>query len=59
MRDKPYANSDTTYCTNETCLDKCWRHISNWKFNENEDYWLMEYCAEERERIMKLLNVKK
>lgn len=54
---KKRANTDTTYCTNETCMHKCWRHIHNWEFDKNKDYWLMEYCEEERKRICKLLGV--
>ena len=44
--DKKRANFDTTYCTNETCMNKCWRYINNWEFDQNENYWLMEYCEE-------------
>lgn len=32
------ANTDTTYCINNTCIDKCWRHISNWKFDTDKNY---------------------
>ena len=39
------ANTDTTYCTNEKC-NKCWRHISKYKFDDNENYWFMECCEE-------------
>ena len=55
---KEEANTDTTYCTNDNCIEKCWRHVSNWKFDVNKDYWMQEYCEEERKRIMKLLGVK-
>ena len=55
---KEEANADTTYCTNDNCIEKCWRNVSNWKFDVNKDYWMQEYCEEERKRIMKLLGVK-
>lgn len=40
------ANFDTTYCTKE-CEDKCWRHKSNYKFNENGLYWFTNECIKE------------
>ena len=36
--EKKKANTDTTYCINTTC-NKCWRHISNWKFDNDKNYW--------------------
>lgn len=48
--DKREANKDTTYCKGENCQNKCWRHITKWKFNEDEDYWLMECCEDERSK---------
>ena len=41
------ANTDTTYCTNEKC-NKCWRHISKYKFDD-KNYWFMECCEEMEE----------
>ena len=35
---KKKANFDTTYCTSLTCKNKCWRHSSNFEFEENEYY---------------------
>ena len=35
--DKKKANTDTAYCVNTTC-NKCWRHISNWKFDADKNY---------------------
>ena len=56
--EKKKANTDNTYCKNESCSKKCWRHISNYRFDNDKDYWLMEMCEEERKRIEKLLGVK-
>lgn len=44
---KKQVNTDTTYCTSEKCKNKCWRHISNYKFNEKENYWFMSNCEKE------------
>lgn len=44
---KKQANTDTTYCTSKKCKNKCWRHIDNYKFNENQDYWFMSDCEKE------------
>ena len=41
---KREANTDTTYCTNKNCINKCWRYIDNWSFNPNINYWFMENC---------------
>ena len=42
---KKRANTDTTYCTNETCMNKCWRHIHNWEFDNNiERYNFIHKC---------------
>lgn len=38
------ANTDTTYCTNEYCAKKCWRHKSKYKFDKDKNYWFMEKC---------------
>lgn len=49
--DKQKANTDTTYCKSETCIDKCWRHKSNWGFDINNNYWFMDCCKEEEKRL--------
>lgn len=38
------ANTDTTYCSSFSCQSKCWRHIKNWEFDKDENYWFMEEC---------------
>ena len=38
------ANTDTTYCINEQCQDKCWRYKDNWYFEKDTNYWFMEKC---------------
>lgn len=38
------ANTDTTYCRSFSCQSKCWRHIKNWEFDKDENYWFMEEC---------------
>lgn len=41
------ANTDTAYCINTVCKNKCWRHISKWDFDADKNYWLtsgMEDC---------------
>lgn len=45
-----YASTDVTYCTNEECPKKCWRHVSKHKFNLDENYWYMAICKKEQER---------
>ncbi len=42
--DKIKANTDTTYCRSFFCQSKCWRHIDNWIFDINNNYWFMEEC---------------
>lgn len=37
------ANYDTTYCIKE-CNNKCWRHKSNYIFEEEENYWFTDEC---------------
>ena len=41
---KQKADFDTTYCNSITCKSKCWRHVSNFEFEENKDYWLINRC---------------
>lgn len=41
---KQKANFDTTYCTSLACKSKCWRHISNFEFEEGKNYWLQDKC---------------
>ena len=43
------ANTDTTYCTSITCMEKCWRHRSNFIFEEDENYWFMNTCENAKE----------
>jgi hypothetical protein len=38
------ANFDTTYCTSLTCKNKCWRHTSNFEFENDKNYWFQEKC---------------
>ncbi len=42
--EKRIPNTDTTYCINRTCEDKCWRHESNYDFNINKLYWFTDAC---------------
>lgn len=44
------ANTDTTYCTNKECKDKCWRHESNFSFNNKKSYWFTNECIEKEGR---------
>ncbi len=48
--DKREANTDTTYCTSKKCIDKCWRHESNWNFDVCKNYWFMEFCKEKTDK---------
>lgn len=41
---KQKANFDTTYCKSITCKNKCWRHVSNFEFEEGKNYWFQERC---------------
>lgn len=45
---KPKADFDTTYCISNSCEKKCWRHISNFEFEENKAYWYVTDCMLER-----------
>lgn len=47
---KQQANFDTTYCINDKCDKKCWRHRSNFEFDEKENYWYQDYCMDFLER---------
>lgn len=38
------ANFDTTYCQSLTCKKKCWRHVSNFEFEEGKHYWFQDKC---------------
>lgn len=38
------ADTDTTYCINEKCTEKCWRYKDNWYFEADTNYWFMEKC---------------
>ena len=44
---KQRANFDTTYCTSLICKHKCWRHVKNYEFEENNNYWFQEKCKNE------------
>lgn len=46
---KQKADFDTTYCNSITCKSKCWRHVSNFEFEENKDYWLINRCIKKRD----------
>ena len=41
---KQKANFDTTYCKSITCKNKCWRHVSNFEFEEGKNYWFQDRC---------------
>ena len=56
--DKKQANTDTTYCNNKNCSDKCWRHINNYEFDNNKNYWVMSICDKELKRIEELFGAK-
>lgn len=44
------ANFDTTYCTNEKCSKKCFRHQSHYIFEKSQTYWWQDYCVDFLER---------
>ena len=41
---KQNANLDTTYCNSVTCKNKCWRHVSNFEFEKDKNYWFQDKC---------------
>lgn len=41
---KQKANFDTTYCKSVICKNKCWRHVSNFEFEEGKNYWFQDRC---------------
>jgi len=41
------ANYDITYCQSETCTNKCWRHYTNFEFEQGQNYWFQDKCNEE------------
>ena len=45
-----YASRDVTYYVNEKCQDRCWRHVSKYRFNDDEYYYYMDICPKEQER---------
>ena len=47
MEDKKQANTDTTYCVNKNCKNKCWRNADNYKFDEDKYYWFTNECEKE------------
>lgn len=50
-----HPNTDTTYCIKE-CKEKCWRHESNFKFNDNKIYWFTNECIEAEVKEQKWKN---
>lgn len=50
---KQQANFDTTYCINDKCDKKCFRHHSHYEFEKDKDYWQQDYCTEFLERHYK------
>ena len=38
------ADFDTTYCRSITCKRKCWRHVSNFEFEKESNYWFQDKC---------------
>ena len=47
------ASTDVTYCQNDKCKKKCWRHKDNYSFKKDELYWFFngtETCKERIER---------
>ena len=38
------ANTDITYCMSLTCKRKCWRHSSNFEFEEGRNYCFQDKC---------------
>lgn len=45
---KQKADFDTTYCKSITCKNRCWRHVSNFEFEEDKNYWYINDCMLER-----------
>lgn len=45
---KQKADFDTTYCNSITCKNKCWRHVSNFEFEKDKNYWYVNDCMLER-----------
>ena len=45
---KQKADFDTTYCNSITCKNRCWRHVSNFEFEEGKNYWYINDCMLER-----------
>lgn len=42
------ANFDTAYCDSTICKSKCWRHVSNFEFEKDKNYWYVNDCILER-----------
>ena len=47
---KQKADFDTTYCRSITCKRKCWRHVSNFEFEEDKNYWFQDKCINTTKR---------
>ena len=47
---KQKADFDTTYCKSITCKNKCWRHVSNFEFEEDKNYWFQDKCINATKR---------
>lgn len=45
---KQKADFNTTYCNSTTCKSNCWRHITNFEFEDNKNYWYVNDCMLER-----------
>lgn len=56
---KQRANFDTTYCQNLTCKRKCWRHVSNFEFEEGNYYWFQDKCINHEYSVNVPINEKK
>ena len=50
---KEKANTDTTYCANPNCQNKCWRHRDKHEFEKDKMYIFQMYCAEWLEKNKK------
>lgn len=56
---KQRANFDTTYCQNLTCKRKCWRHVSNFEFEEGNYYWFQDKCINHEYSVNVPINERK
>lgn len=56
---KQRADFDTTYCNSITCKSRCWRHVSNFEFEEGKNYWFQDRCINSSYSINCPVNEKK